>query len=240
MNGTGQAVLVAGAEGYLGQKAVAFFAGRGARVVASCRTPADRERVSSWAKSELGGAAYVHSVACDLSDFAAVRAMADSVEEAVGPIDALVNTAGGFRWASVPTMSAADTEFLISANFRSALALTQTFVPKMQARDKGRIVLVSAKGTLGQGEAGLGIYTATKAAVNALVLGTAAELRKTNVKINAVLPTIIDTPANRKDMPQANFGDWVAPEALLGVVAMLFSDAGSVFQGALVPVAGRS
>jgi NAD(P)-dependent dehydrogenase (short-subunit alcohol dehydrogenase family) len=227
-------VLVGGAEGFLGHAAISHFARRGLQVTASCRTSADLERVAAFVKK--AGFGTVKPVQADLADDQAVARLFDAATQASGPVDAVFNAAGGFRWTPTPDCAPGDFDFLVSANLRTAYLLVRHAVPRMKARGFGRLVFVSARGTLGTGENGLAVYTATKAAINALVQGLAAELKKTGVTVNAVLPTIIDTPANRTAMPGADTEAWVKPEQLLGVVEQLMAD--GVLNGALVAVAG--
>jgi len=214
--------------------ATLFFAQAGKRVVATCMNEAERTRLVDSAQ-KAGLTERVQPVIADLADEAAVRRL---VEQA-GPVDAAFNAAGGFRWALTTEMDARDFDFLVAANFKSSWLLAKHLVPGMRERGFGRLVFVSARASLGLGEAGMGVYTATKAALNALVLGLAAELRGTGVNINAVLPTVIDSPANRAAMPQANPADWVSRESLIRLVAELLGPVGEPLNGALLPVAGR-
>jgi NAD(P)-dependent dehydrogenase (short-subunit alcohol dehydrogenase family) len=227
-------LLIGGAEGFLGQAAVAHYANLGCKVTASCRTRADLERVAACVKK--AGLAGVAPLQADLGDDQAVARLFEEAEAEGGALDAVFNAAGGFRWAKVPDCAPSDFDFLVGANLRTAFLLARHAVPRLKARGFGRLVFVSARGTLGTGEPGLGVYTATKAALNALVLGLAAELRRTGVTVNAVLPSIIDTPANRQAMPDADTGAWVTTDALLAVIDQLM-DNGAV-NGALVAVAG--
>lgn len=219
-------ILVAGAEGALGQAAVAFFLARGLKVVSSCRQEGDLARIQGPG---------VESYVCDLSKDLEVRGLIEQAEKA-GPVDALFNAAGAFRYGAVTELSVEESALLFAANFQSAYLLARHLVPRMRERSLGRLVFVSAKGTLGLGEAGMGIYTASKAALNHLVLGLSQELKGSGVTVNAVLPTIIDTPQNRQAMPRADTAKWVARESLLAVVLALM--AGKDLNGALLPVAG--
>jgi len=154
------------------------------------------------------------------------------------PIDALVHCAGGFRFAEVEKTSDEDLDFLIDANFRSAFYLLRELLPGMKDRKRGRVVLISSRATL-QPAAGMGAYCATKAALNALVGSLAEETRAHGINVNALLPTVIDTPANRRDMAKADFSKWVRPEAIAAIVSSLLGTWGDPVHGALIPVAGR-
>ncbi len=225
-------ILIGGGEGHLGLHAVRHFAALGVQVVATCRDPAQLEGLQQAAQ----GLGRVRYAVCDLAQDAAVQALAAAQGQ---PVDAVFNAAGGFRYGSIDACSGADFEFLIDANLRSSFYLAKHFVPAMQQRGFGRLVLVSARSTLGTGDANMAAYLATKAALNGLVQALAAENRKTGVRINAVLPTVIATPANREAMPDADANDWVTPAALVDVVAMLCGSTGDAINGALLPVPGQ-
>lgn len=230
-------LLIGGAEGFLGFEACAYFAGRGLKVVASVRTDADAARVGTQLREkEVHG---VRTFVCDLADDAQTGVMIARAESEVGPVDGLLNAAGAFRWGQTPDLPSADLALLWSANALTSFNLAKHLVPRMQARKAGRLVFVSSRATLEPVGAGMGAYVASKAAVNALVSALAAENKPHGLCVNAVLPTTIDTPANRQAMAGADFGAWVTIPALLGVVAVLLGAEGAVLNGALVPVGGR-
>lgn len=227
-----ETVLVGGAEGFLGRAAVEFFAKSGRSVIASCRTGKDLEAVKAFVHTaKLTG---VTALEANLGDEAAVaKLMKDA-----GPCDGLFNAAGGFRYGSVEGCSLDDFEFLYSANVKSSFLLAKHAAPGMRARGFGRMVFVSAKGTLSQAAANMGPYTATKAALNCLVESLAAEVKGSGVTVNAIMPTVIDTPANRQAMPDQNPKLWVTPAQLMAVVDLLMGSVGEPINGALIPVSG--
>jgi NAD(P)-dependent dehydrogenase (short-subunit alcohol dehydrogenase family) len=218
-----QTVLVTGAEGALGGFVAKRFLAGGYRVVGT-HHPAGRPG------SEPG----VQWLAMSLADPASVR----EGLKAAGDVDALAHCAGGFRYAELGATSDEDFNFLVDANLRSTFFLLRELLPSMKKRNHGRIVLVSARATQ-QPPAGMSAYCATKAAINALVASAADEARPFDININAVMPTIIDTPANRASMPKADFSTWVAPEALAEIIFSLTQPVGKPVNGALIPVAGR-
>lgn len=234
---TASSILIGGAEGNLGRHALSFFAKRGLKVVGACRTDGDRERTQEFVRTNT--LKNVTLLTCDLGDEQAVGRLVVDAAKAAGPLDAVFNAAGGFRYGATVDAPISDYEFLVTANFKSCFLLGRAVAKGMVERGFGRIVFVSSRATLGTGEANMGLYVASKAAVNALVGSLAAEHKKTPVTINAVMPTTIDTPANREAMPKANFADWVTPEALLEVVHTLIGPTGVPINGALIPVAGR-
>jgi NAD(P)-dependent dehydrogenase (short-subunit alcohol dehydrogenase family) len=153
-------------------------------------------------------------------------------------IDGLVHCAGGFRFKNVEQTDDADLDFLINVNLRSAFILLRTLIPGMKQRNFGRVVLISSRATLSP-PAGMSAYAASKAGLNALVSSLAEEVKKFDINVNAVMPTVIDTPANRRDMPGADPATWVSPDALAGIIVSLLLPPSQAIHGALVPVAGR-
>jgi NAD(P)-dependent dehydrogenase (short-subunit alcohol dehydrogenase family) len=117
--------------------------------------------------------------------------------------------------------------------------LSKFCLKHMKANNMGRIVVISSHSTLGQGVEGQSLYLASKAAVNAFVKSLARETRRNNIKVNALLPTIIDTSANRAMMPGANYMDWVPPEHVADALFAMLSDSTAALNGALIPVPGR-
>lgn len=167
---------------------------------------------------------------------------ASSAEEAVAravaqaPVDGLVNIAGGFRWETIADGSPDSWEFLHRINVMTALHASRAALASLTAT-RGAIVNVGAAATLKAG-LGMGAYTASKSGVARLTEALAEELKGT-VRVNAVLPSIIDTPANRADMGEADAAKWVAPVELAQVIAFLLSDQASAITGANIPVTGR-
>lgn len=152
--------------------------------------------------------------------------------------DAVIHCAGGFRFRPLEEMTDADLEFLIDANLKSTAILLRQVIPSMKKNNFGRIILVGSSAALNP-KTGMGPYAATKAGLHALVMAAAAEVQKYNINVNAVLPSIIDTPANRSAMPQADFKSWVSPQDLADIMFSLTQDWGNPINGALIPVNGR-
>jgi len=154
-----------------------------------------------------------------------------------GRLDALLNIAGGFVWQTTDDADPA-WDRMHALNVTTALNASRAALPHLKASDQGRIVNVGSAAALKAG-AGMGAYGAAKAGVHALTQALAEELKATSVTVNAVLPSIIDTPANRKDMPDADPAQWVAPGDLAAVILFLASPHSRAMTGALVPVTGR-
>lgn len=171
----------------------------------------------------------------------------DSVEQAVGRvlaqfgrIDVLCNLAGGFAMGTpVHATGEADWQRMQDLNVRTLLNMARAVVPGMLQRGRGKIVNVGANAAQ-RGAARMGAYVAAKAEVLRLTETMAAELREGGINVNCVMPSIIDTPQNRADMPDADPKRWVAPEQLAGIIAFLASDAADAIHGACIPVTGLS
>lgn len=221
-----QTVFVTGAQGALGSAVVQRFLDSGAQVIASFHHQKGK------GEPDRKGLQWVQA---DLTDSASVRAISAEIRKA----DAWIHCAGGFRWAKADQLTDEDLDFLMDVNLRSALLLTREILPAMKERGFGRIVLVGARVTTQPPGVGMGAYAATKAGLNQIVLSLADEVRSLDINVNAVLPTVIDTPANRKDMPQADFSTWVTPEQLSEIIFSLTQTWGKPIHGALIPVSGR-
>jgi len=154
-----------------------------------------------------------------------------------GRLDALLNIAGGFVWQTVEDAAPA-WDRMHALNVNTALNASRAALQALKASDAGRIVNVGSAAALKPG-AGMGAYGASKLGVHALTQAMAEELKTTSVTVNAVLPSIIDTPANRKDMPDADPATWVAPADLAAVILFLASPESRAMTGTLVPVTGR-
>jgi NAD(P)-dependent dehydrogenase (short-subunit alcohol dehydrogenase family) len=173
----------------------------------------------------------------DLTDPAQAGQAIAAVIGRFGRLDALLNIAGGFVWQTTDDAEPA-WDRMHALNVTTALNASRAALPHLKASDQGRIVNVGSAAALKAG-AGMGAYGAAKAGVHALTQALAEELKATSVTVNAVLPSIIDTPANRKDMPDADPAQWVAPGDLAAVILFLASPQSRAMTGALVPVTGR-
>ena len=155
-----------------------------------------------------------------------------------GDIDILANIAGGFTMGDHIADTSDETwDFMMNLNARTVLNACRAAVPGMVARGHGKIVNVGARGAL-RGTAAMGAYIASKSVVIRLTETLADELKHKGINVNCILPSIIDTPRNRADMPKANFDDWVAPQQIAGVVIFLASPAADCIHGASIPVEG--
>lgn len=226
-------VLITGAYGTLGAATARTFAAAGARVALldqGARAPAGLLEACGTDAIALGGV--------NLSTLAEATAAVDSAHRQLGGLDVLVNIAGAFRWQTVSEGDPETWDLLFTVNVKTALNCSRAALPYLHHSGAGRIVNVGANAAVKAG-AGMGAYAASKAGVHRLTESLAEELKKDGITVNAVLPSIIDTPANRKDMPQADFTAWVTPEALAKVIQFLASPDAQPVTGALIPVVGR-
>jgi NAD(P)-dependent dehydrogenase (short-subunit alcohol dehydrogenase family) len=223
----GKVVVVTGASGALGKVVAEIALALGARV--GCVDHAAAQLPASANRIELGGV--------DLSDAAQAKAAIDAVAAHFGRLDALINIAGGFAFETVAEGDPKTWQRMYALNVLTALNASRSAIPHLAASPAGRIVNVGAMGAL-QAGAGMGAYAASKAGVHRLTEALAAEW-KGKITVNAVLPSTIDTPANRASMPKSDFAKWVTPQELANVILFLASDAASAVTGALLPVSGR-
>ncbi|KAA0074673.1 3-oxoacyl-ACP reductase FabG [Tardiphaga sp. P9-11] len=223
----GKIVVITGASGALGQVVLERAVASGATIAAidhSAKTPA-----STPDRLQIGGV--------DLSDAAQADTAIAAVVKQFGKIDVLINIAGAFTFENIAEGNNKSWETMHRLNLLTALNASRAAMPHLSASKAGRIINIGAMGAL-QAGAGMGPYAASKAGVHRLTETLAAEL-KGKVTVNAVLPSTIDTPANRRDMAAADFSKWVTPDELASVILFLASDAASAVTGALLPVSGR-
>ena len=214
-------VLVTGAAGVLGRAVAAGFHAAGATVIGVDIVEDD----APW-----------RTVVADLIDPAGAQA---AVQQA-GDIDILANIAGGFSMGEGVADTSDDTwDFMMNLNARTVLNVCRAAVPGMVDRGRGKIVNIGARGAL-RGAAAMGAYIASKSVVMRLTETLSDELKGKGINVNCILPSIIDTPRNRADMPKAKFENWVPPEHIAGVVLFLASPAADSIHGALIPVEGLS
>ena len=223
----GKVVVVTGALGALGKVVAETAHARGARVAGVDHAASQMQASSS--RIEFGSV--------DLSDPAEAKQAIDAAATHFGKLDALINIAGGFAFEAVAEGDPKTWHRMYALNVLTALNASQSALPHLAASAAGRIVNIGAMGAL-QAGAGMGAYAASKAGVHRLTEALAAEW-KGRITVNAVLPSTIDTPANRASMPKADFKKWVTAEELAEVILFLASDAASAVTGALLPVSGR-
>jgi len=220
----GKRVLITGASGVLGLSVIERYSFSGDQVVGAYHSSGVPVSKSSQS---------IRWVQVDLANSEAVRS-AFATDE----FDIWIHCAGGFRFGMIEDLRDEDLEFLIDVNLKSAFYLARQLVPGMKKRNYGRIVFVSSYGTV-QPSPGMAAYCASKAGLNLLTSVLTEETQSFDISVNAVLPTVIDTPANRKSMPQAQFSNWVSPQELADLIWTLTSSLGKPIRGALIPVRGK-
>jgi NAD(P)-dependent dehydrogenase (short-subunit alcohol dehydrogenase family) len=223
----GKVVVITGALGALGQVVAKVALARGARVAGIDHAASQVQPTSE--RIELGGV--------DLTDAAQAKRAIDAAASHFGRLDALVNIAGGFAYETVADGDPKTWQRMYALNVTTALNASRAAIPHLSASSAARIINIGAMGAL-QAGAGMGAYAASKAGVHRLTEALAAEF-KGKITVNAVLPSTIDTAANRASMPNADFAKWVTPTELADVILFLASDAASAVTGALLPVSGR-
>jgi NAD(P)-dependent dehydrogenase (short-subunit alcohol dehydrogenase family) len=217
----GKTIVVTGGAGILGQAVAQGAKQAGADVVLL--------DVIQDFQSDLG-----RCFSVDLTDQAAVNACFSEI----GDFDGLANVAGGF--AMGPTVFATDDELwdnMFNINVTTLRTVLNTAVPALLARGRGSVVNIGALGAL-QGLGHMAAYTSAKSTVMRLTEALSEEVKSHGINVNAVLPSLIDTPRNREDMPEADYATWVAPQDLAAVICFLLSDQARAVHGALLPVKG--
>ena len=227
-------VLVTGGAGVLGKSVAQWFEDHGARL--GIIDYSEEIIDGAWPSRREGDV----FVACDLTSREACADAVRVVTEAAGGIDVLCNIAGGFMMGDpVHETSEATWDFLFDLNARSIVNMAAAVVPLMLEAGGGKIVNVAARAAR-EGAALMGAYTASKAAVMRLTESMGLELRERNINVNCVMPSLIDTPRNRQDMPGADFTKWVSPDDIAKVIGFLASEDARCVHGAGIPVDGLS
>ena len=230
-------VMITGSAGNLGLAVARAFLDAHASLVLIDRAP---DRLAHLFPELVNSEDHFLAQSVDLTDATAVAETVDEALRQFDRIDVLINAAGGYRAStSVDATPLEDWDFLFNLNARSIFITSRAVIPAMRRQGHGKIINVASRSAL-RGEANAALYSASKSVVVRLTESMAAELRDAGVNVNCVLPGIIDTPINRKAMPNGDFSRWVQPEALAEVIAFLASDAAREVTGAAVPVYGRS
>ncbi len=233
----GKAVLVAGGTGGLGRAVSLAFLGENAEVVVTYRKQEEMEALKIAAatnESRLEG----HAV--DVTDEPAVRQLVEKMLAKHRRLDALVNTVGGYAGGTkLWELETKVFDQMLAVNLRAGYALSRAAVRAMLKEGHGAIVNVASKAALDHA-AGAAAYAASKAAAVAMMDSLAADMKGCGIRVNTILPSIIDTETNRKAMPKADFAKWPKPEDIARVILFLCSDDARVIHGAAIPVYGDS
>lgn len=233
----GKVVLVTGGIGGLGHSVCLAFLREGAKVIATYR---DESGFASLKSAAGADGAMLEGAAVDLTDGNTVAALIDDLVARQGRLDVAINTVGGFvggvkLWELDPKIF----DRMLDLNVRAGFALAHAVIPAMVKQGSGVLLNIAARAAFDHA-AGASAYAASKAAAVAFMDSLAADLKGSGVRVNSVLPSIIDTEANRKAMPNAHFDKWPKPEQIADVLLFLASDQARVIHGASVPVYGES
>ena len=229
----GEVVLVTGGTGALGSAVARAFLQQGAYVAVTYRRRQEFDGLRSAAVAD-GARLRGHEV--DVTDAAQMSSLARALEAEFHRLDALVNTAGGYAGGTkLWEAESAVLERMLALNLRSVFVSACAVLPIMLKRGSGCIVNVAARSAI-EPPGGAGAYAASKAAALALMHSLAMDLRGTGIRANSVLPEIIDTAANRRDMPRADFASWTKPEEIARVIVFLCAPESKAINGAAVPV----
>jgi NAD(P)-dependent dehydrogenase (short-subunit alcohol dehydrogenase family) len=233
---TGRTFIITGGTGALGGAVTREFLEAGARAAVTWRSEQEWQAL----RSDLSH--YGDTLAGFLADVTdpedAARAVGE-VRERLGPINGLIHLVGGFTFAPVEQTDPVVLDRMLDMNLRSAFLMSRAVIPRLREARGGKILLVSSRAAL-KGAAGLGAYSAAKAGVIRLAETLAEELQAENIQANCILPSLIDTPANRAAMPDADHSLWVPPARIARVLRFLASPDADIISGAAVPVYGRA
>jgi len=217
----GKVVLITGGAGALGQTVVPAFVSTGASVILGDRTPVQMPGITA--------------LKADFTDHTQVRNLVDEVIRTSGRLDALINLVGGFATGRLVETDVSLWQRMLTMNLTSAFLLSQAVLPFMLQHGQGRIVHVAARAAL-EPFTGAAAYIVSKTGLIGLIRTLSSELEGSGVTVNAVLPSTIDTPANRRAMPAADPSKWARPDSIAHTLTFLASDAASQIKGALIPI----
>jgi NAD(P)-dependent dehydrogenase (short-subunit alcohol dehydrogenase family) len=229
----GQVVIVAGGTGALGSAVARAFIQEGANVAVTYRTPREFDDLQSSVSADR---ARLRGHQVDVTSEAEMSRLAAAIDAEFHRLDVLVNAAGGYSGGpKLWEIESAVLERMLDLNLRSAFVTSRSVLPILLRQGRGCIVNVAAKAAVDQ-PGGAGAYVASKAAALAMMHSLAMDLKGTAIRVNSVLPGTIDTAANRRDMPRANFATWTKPEDIARVILFLCTEDARALNGTAIPV----
>ncbi len=228
--------IITGGTGGLGKAVLSVFLGEGASVMSTYRKESDLDECMGLTDKYKARAAFGSA---DVTNSEHVSRVVAETIEIFSRIDFLVNIVGGFTQAPITDTDEEAWDRMMSLNLKSAFLCSKAVLPHMIENGRGRIINIASRPAL-KGSRNVAAYGASKAGVVNLTQSMADELREHNINVNAIVPGTIDTPANRKSMPEADHSKWVNPEDIGRVIVFLCSEYANAVSGAVVPVYGKS
>ncbi len=225
----GEVVLVTGANGGLGTYVTQAFLDAGATVIGTSR---------KIQQSDFSSPGFT-ALAAEISSREGAKSLVDQVVARFGRLDVLAHTVGGFAGGQTIAGTDDDTfQRMLDLNLNSVFHILRAAIPALRQMGNGRIIAIGSRAALEPG-AGVGAYSASKAAMVSLIRTVALENKDAGLTANVILPGTMDTPANRKSIPNADFSKWVQPSTVASLITWLASDAGKDINGAVIPVYGN-
>ncbi len=228
--------IITGGTGALGRAVVSAFLEEGAKVACTYIVDEELKHYSSLTEEKKSKITFIW---VDVTKEESVTQMVQKTLDTFGKIDILVNVVGGFTYAKIIDTDEKTWDFMMNVNLKSTFLCSKAVLPHMIKQNYGKIINISSRPAL-KGSSGIGAYAASKAGVLNLTETIADEVKDYEINVNAILPSTIDTPANRRDMPDADFSKWVKPEEIARVIVFLASDNSKPISGAGIPVYGKA
>ena len=236
---TGDAALVTGGTGALGRAVVARFLGDGMALAVTYVVEKEWQDLAA-AEPEASRTGRLQGFRADLTDEEAVRGAVEAAAKSLGGLRVLAHLAGGYAGGvDVERVDAKVARQMIDLNLITAMWASKHAIPHLKRSGAGRIVFISSRGAI-ECYPGAAAYAAAKAGLLALAVTLSKELKESGVTANAVLPSVIDTAANRASMPRADYSTWVKPAEIAGLLSYLASKGAQAVSGALIPIYGRA
>lgn len=243
-NNADATVLINGATGGLGPAVARFFAASGANLVLSARQQDALDELAAELQRELTAGLNLPAkgLLVQPADALDPQSLAEQVRAAhrrFGAIDVMVHITGGFAMGAADQMTPQEWAKMMDLNLNSAFYAANAVLPGMLERGSGKLIFVSSRNG-SQPAAQLSAYAASKSGLDMLVRSLAEETRRKGINVNAVAPSVIDTPANRASNPKGDYSNWVTPASIAEVIGFLASAAARDVHGAIIPVYGRA
>ena len=229
---TQHSTLITGGTGGLGRSVVAHSLDRGDRVVVPWYSEAEIDDLKSFL-ADSGVEGSPEMVQADMTSVEGIDA-AVKLADRDGALRNVILLVGGFSMGPIDQSGAGDWDRLVALNATSVFRAARAAFPVLRRNGGGRIVTVAAHPALDRGTANMAAYAATKSAVVSLTQSLAKEGGKDGIRVNAVAPDVIDTPANRAAMPEGDPAKWLSPDEIAGVIQFLTGDSGGVVNGAIL------